>query len=68
MVDDKVNIRIVDFGLSARFADLEDSKAEKRNVGTPAYKAPEVNQMHAVQDGRKIDIFSLGVVLFVMYF
>lgn len=61
-------MRIVDFGLSISLADLQNPQVQKTKAGTAQYMAPENDQILPVQDGTKIDIFSLGVILFVMYF
>jgi serine/threonine protein kinase len=60
--------KLADFGLAQQ---MKPSGGEGRvpgNIGTPGYKAPEVETASATHffDGVKSDIFSLGVVLFNM--
>lgn len=54
--------RIGDFGLS-RMIDLDESGSSlSRQVGTPAYMAPEMCKN--VQYTNKVDVFSFGLILF----
>ncbi|XP_024012114.1 CBL-interacting serine/threonine-protein kinase 2 isoform X2 [Eutrema salsugineum] len=65
LLDDNENLKISDFGLSA----LADCKRQDgllhTTCGTPAYVAPEVINRKGY-DGTKADIWSCGVVLFVL--
>jgi len=62
MLDEKGNIKIVDFGFS-RFA--ESGTLCVTPCGTPAYAAPEV--LSGIQyDGPLADMWSLGVCLYVL--
>ncbi|QCE01055.1 hypothetical protein DEO72_LG7g2347 [Vigna unguiculata] len=65
LLDENDNLKISDFGLSA----LADSKHQDGLLhtacGTPAYVAPEVIKRKGY-DGAKADIWSCGVVLFVL--
>ncbi len=61
-------IRISGFECAISLATLADPAIPKRKEGTIVYMAPEVLQQLPVQDGRKTDVFSLGVALFVIYF
>lgn len=65
LLDDNGNLKISDFGLSA----LADCKRQDgllhTTCGTPAYVAPEVINRKGY-DGTKADIWSCGVVLFVL--
>ncbi|KAL4452724.1 hypothetical protein ABPG75_008386 [Micractinium tetrahymenae] len=58
-------IKLADFGFSK---DANDQSAPTSRVGTPAYLAPEVisNRMGQVYDGKKADVWSCGVLLYVM--
>lgn len=53
-------IKIIDFGLSKDFTTLDFMRTP---IGSPYYIAPEV--FHQKYDS-KIDIWSLGVVLYIM--
>ena len=59
--NDPVEIKLIDFGMSAMFSD--DSNTFGDMVGTPAYIAPEVFRG---QHGREVDIWSAGVVLYML--
>ncbi|KAL6640561.1 hypothetical protein ACP70R_021684 [Stipagrostis hirtigluma subsp. patula] len=65
LLDENENLKVSDFGLSA----LSDSKGQDgllhTTCGTPAYVAPEVISKTGY-DGAKSDIWSCGVVLFVL--
>ncbi|WOK95494.1 serine-threonine kinase STK5 [Canna indica] len=65
LVDGNGNLKVSDFGLSA----LADSKRQDGLLhticGTPAYVAPEVISRIGY-DGAKADIWSCGVVLYVL--
>ncbi|XP_044486992.1 CBL-interacting serine/threonine-protein kinase 10-like [Mangifera indica] len=65
LLDENENLKISDFGLSA----LADCKRQDgllhTTCGTPAYVAPEVINRKGY-DGEKADIWSCGVVLYVL--
>ncbi|VVB13541.1 unnamed protein product [Arabis nemorensis] len=65
LLDDNDDLKVSDFGLSA----LADCKRQDgllhTTCGTPAYVAPEVINRKGY-DGTKADIWSCGVVLFVL--
>ncbi|KVH96856.1 Calcium/calmodulin-dependent/calcium-dependent protein kinase [Cynara cardunculus var. scolymus] len=65
LLDKSGNLKVSDFGLSA----LVDSKRQDgllhTTCGTPAYVAPEVIHNKGY-DGEKADIWSCGVILFVL--
>jgi serine/threonine protein kinase len=62
LMDNQKNIKIADFGLS-NF--LEDGEFLKTSCGSPNYASPEVisGKLYA---GPEIDIWSCGVILYVM--
>lgn len=61
LIDSKLNFKLIDFGLS----DSGDLKHIQGAVGSPSYVAPEVLE-ELVYDGSKVDIFSMGVLVFIM--
>ena len=65
LLDENENLKVSDFGLSA----LSDSKGQDgllhTTCGTPAYVAPEVLSRKGY-DGAKADIWSSGIILFVL--
>ena len=66
LVGDKYDIKLIDFGLAAKYIN-EDNKPKKfkKPVGTPYYCAPEILERKPY-DGTKADIFSIGAMLFVL--
>jgi len=62
LFDSQNNIKIADFGLSEEFVPGEKLFTF---CGTPEYMAPEVFQGHKF-DGPKVDVWSLGVMLYEM--
>lgn len=58
------NIKIIDFGL-ARF--FEDSQLLSTRCGSEEYAAPEVIKGDPY-DGRKSDIWAIGIILYAMLF
>lgn len=57
-------LKICDFGYSKHVAD----SLPKTKVGTPGYTAPEVISNRKHYDGKQVDVWSAGVMLFVMLF
>lgn len=55
-------LQLTDFGLAVV---MEDGELLRGDVGSPGYAAPEICLDKAPYD-EKVDIFSLGVLLFVM--
>lgn len=65
LLDEEGNLKVADFGLSA-FADhLRQDGLLHTACGTPAYVAPEVIGKKGYE-GAKADIWSCGVILFVL--
>ena len=65
LLDDNQDLKISDFGLSALPEQLRHDGLLHTQCGTPAYVAPEVLRKKGY-DGSKADIWSCGVVLFVL--
>ena len=62
---DNFEIKIGDFGLSSSIYGKYGKVLQSGNVGTYGYKAPEIIE-GKVFDGEKADVFSFGVLLFVL--
>lgn len=62
LLDDKLNVKIADFGLSNI---MTDGNFLKTSCGSPNYAAPEVisGKLYA---GPEVDVWSSGVILYVM--
>ena len=66
LIDENGNLKVSDFGLSAIAEDQIRSDGLLHTLcGTPAYVAPEILTQTGY-DGAKIDVWSCGVVLFVL--
>lgn len=65
LVDDNGNLKVSDFGLSALAESKKQDGLLHTTCGTPAYVAPEVINRKGY-DGAKADIWSCGVILFVL--
>jgi len=62
LIDNKENVKLIDFGLSNI---LSDGMMGSTFCGTPAYTSPEIFLGHRYV-GTLVDVWSLGVVLYTM--
>lgn len=62
LLDDGLNVKIADFGLSNQ---IQDGDFLKTSCGSPNYAAPEVIR-GGLYTGPEIDVWSAGVILYVM--
>lgn len=65
MVDEKFNLILIDFGSASKIIDSSEIVPFKEKEGTIQYLAPEIYTA-SKYDRIKVDIFSMGVVLFNM--
>ncbi|XP_071717564.1 CBL-interacting serine/threonine-protein kinase 6-like [Rutidosis leptorrhynchoides] len=65
LLDEDGNLKVTDFGLSAFTDHVWQDGLLHTTCGTPAYVAPEVIGKKGY-DGEKADIWSCGVILFVL--
>ncbi|KAJ4793167.1 CBL-interacting serine/threonine-protein kinase 15 [Rhynchospora pubera] len=65
LLDENGNLKVSDFGLSALAESKRVDGLLHTTCGTPAYVAPEVINRKGY-DGAKADIWSCGVILFVL--
>ncbi|XP_042489986.1 CBL-interacting serine/threonine-protein kinase 6-like [Macadamia integrifolia] len=65
LLDDEGNLKVTDFGLSALSEHLKQDGLLHTTCGTPAYVAPEVIGKNGY-DGAKADLWSCGVILYVL--
>uniref|UniRef100_A0A7N0TGG4 non-specific serine/threonine protein kinase n=1 Tax=Kalanchoe fedtschenkoi TaxID=63787 RepID=A0A7N0TGG4_KALFE len=65
LLDEDGNLKVTDFGLSAVAEHLRQDGLLHTTCGTPAYVAPEVIGKKGY-DGAKADLWSCGVILYVL--
>ncbi|XP_077237569.1 CBL-interacting serine/threonine-protein kinase 9-like [Tasmannia lanceolata] len=65
LLDEDDNLKISDFGLSALSQQIREDGLLHTTCGTPNYVAPEVI-LSKGYDGAKADLWSCGVILFVL--
>ncbi|WVZ92744.1 hypothetical protein U9M48_038788 [Paspalum notatum var. saurae] len=65
LIDEAGNLKVVDFGLSALAGHARSDGLLHTLCGTPGYVAPEVFRNKGY-DGAKADIWSCGVILYVL--
>jgi len=61
LVDTNLNVKLADFG----FATFSDTDKLNEYRGTKTYMAPEIKESETY-DGKKADVFSIGVILFII--
>ncbi|KAK1428020.1 hypothetical protein QVD17_16845 [Tagetes erecta] len=65
LLDENWNLKVTDFGLSALTDQIRPDGLLHTLCGTPAYVAPEI-LLKKGYDGAKVDIWSCGIILFVL--
>ncbi|CAL9062851.1 CBL-interacting protein kinase 19-like [Musa acuminata AAA Group] len=65
LVDERGDLKVSDFGLSAVAEQKRADGLFHTFCGTPAYLAPEVLSRRGY-DGAKVDVWSCGIILFVL--
>lgn len=65
LLDENWNLKVTDFGLSALTEQIRPDGLLHTLCGTPAYVAPEILAKKGYE-GAKVDIWSCGIVLFVL--
>ena len=58
-------LKIADFGFSTLLKGKNKSGILHTKLGTPGYMAPEIPKKNYI--GTQVDVFSAGVILFIMY-
>jgi len=64
LMDARYQLKITDFGLSKLVKDADTAKMTTHYVGTRGYQAPELLKKRKY--GKACDIFSAGVILFIL--
>lgn len=65
LLDGDFNLKLADFGFAAPIIGKDGSGALKTYKGTEGYMAPEILG-HQSYSGEKVDLFAVGVLLFIM--
>lgn len=65
LIDENMDLKVSDFGLSALTDQVQPDGLLHTVCGTPAYVAPEMLAKKGY-DGAKVDVWSCGVILFVL--
>lgn len=65
LLDEYKNIIITDFGFVNSFTSMDNSLM-KTSCGSPCYAAPELVVSSEPYEGKKVDIWSCGVILYAM--
>ena len=70
IIDEMINIKIIDFSVSINYKNINSKTIELPFRGTNFYIPPEVinNETINVNDLNKIDLYSLGVILYNLAF
>lgn len=66
LLDENYNAQIADFGFAAPIEGRDGSGFLHTVLGTQSYMAPEITARQPYM-GHVIDLFALGVILFIMY-
>ena len=66
MLDENFMVKIIDFGLAAPVQGRDGSGYLKTALGTYGYMSPELH-LGREYSGEKVDVFALGVILFVIF-
>ena len=70
IIDDKLNIKLIDFSVSLNYSKITSDEIKLKFSGTHFYMPPEVIKSKTIKlkDVNKIDMYSLGVLLYKFAF
>ena len=70
IIDEYLNVKIIDFSVSFNYSKIKSGKIKLPFRGTNFYIAPEVikSQIINIDDMNKVDLYSLGVILYNLAF
>ena len=70
LIDEYLNIKLIDFSVSLDYNKIKSNEIELPFCGTSLFMAPEVLKRHIinVKDINKVDLFSLGIILYNLAF
>ena len=66
IINDYSNVKIIDFSVSLSYSKIKTKEIQLPLVGTSFYMAPEIvwNKTIKIEDLNKVDLFSLGIILY----
>lgn len=70
VIDEYLTIKIIDFSISLNYSKIKSKKIKLPLMGTSFYMSPEVlnSDIIDVKDLNKVDLYSLGVVIYFLAF
>ena len=70
IIDNMLNIKIIDYSISYDYSKIKDEEIQLYFSGTGLFMAPEVIKCQTIKlkDINKIDLYSLGVILYRLFF
>ena len=70
VVDEYLNIKIIDFSVSLHYGKIKSNQIKLKILGTNFYIAPELIKKRTIEikDLNKIDLYSLGVIMYNLAF
>ena len=66
LLDKNYNLKLADFGFTTYMEGRDGLGKLRTQLGTESYMAPEIN-LKLSYSGVAIDLFAMGIILFVMY-
>ena len=66
LLDGNYNLKIIDMGFATAVAGRDGSGALRSVVGTVGHMAPQIHEQR-VYKGVEVDLFAVGVILFILY-
>lgn len=70
IIDEHLNVKIIDFSISMDYSKIKKSQIQLPKRGTSFYIAPEIfsSQKIDIKDINKVDLYSLGILLYNLAF
>ena len=59
------NVKIIDFGMAKKASSIS-AGARHSTLGTPSFMAPEIYQNEVIGDAQKADVWSVGVIFYML--
>lgn len=70
IINEFLDIKLIDFSVSLDYGKVDKDTIKLPYVGTPSFMSPEIieNKRIRLKDLQKVDLFSLGITLYVLGF